>query len=225
MVSLIPVIEFEPASYSKQTRQSPSVSSREEPRGWELYWRDSLGDSGIDELDAYRPGGWNVPIAALTRPSTLRAMLDAAFGQVDAALEDKVPTDEIPMLAGGYILRADSGEIEPGCCSDFAKIDSWMEAAAWHSSDWKMIWIGHPWTHVSALGDTLTFLRPSEDEPPRSAETLLSVSRGELTAAIPLAVELVNALTERLRSVVAEYHPASASAEIVRVLTWGHRPR
>ena len=55
MISLIPVIEFEPASYSKRTRELPSITSREDPQAWELYWRESLEDSGIED---YLPAVW-----------------------------------------------------------------------------------------------------------------------------------------------------------------------
>jgi hypothetical protein len=84
-----------------------------------------------------------------------------------------------------------------------------------------MVWIGHPWTHVSAEGDTLRFLQQSEEVTPKLTEIHLSVPRGDLVAAIPVAVAIVETLAERLRSIVAECHPASVSAEIVDVLTWG----
>jgi hypothetical protein len=225
MISLIPVIEFEPASYSKRTRESPSVTSRDDPQAWELYWRESLEDSGIDELHPHRAGGWYVPVTELTRPSTLRALLDVAFDKVNATLENDLPMDELPMLPGGYVLGDGRGEIEPGCCSDFSNIDSWREAVAWRSREWKMVWVGHPWTYVSAEGDTLRFLQPSEDDRPKATDIHLSVPRGDLVAAIPVAVTLVETLAERLRSIVAECHPASVSAEIVGVLTWGHFTR
>jgi hypothetical protein len=136
MISLIPVIEFEPACYSKRTRELPSVTSRDDPQAWELYWRESLEDSGIDELHPHRAGGWHVPVTELTRSSTLRAMLDVAFDKVDATLENDLPMDELPMLPGGYVLGNGWGEIEPGCCSDFSNIYSWREAVAWRSREW-----------------------------------------------------------------------------------------
>jgi hypothetical protein len=104
MISLIPVIEFEPASYSKRTRESPSVTSRDDPQAWELYWRESLEDSGIDELHPHRAGGWYVPVTELTRSSTLRVMLDVAFDKVNATLEYDLPMNELPMLPGGYVV-------------------------------------------------------------------------------------------------------------------------
>ena len=51
MVELIPAVEFEPGSFSHVARLSPSVTSEQNPDAWREYWKQSLADSQITELD------------------------------------------------------------------------------------------------------------------------------------------------------------------------------
>ncbi len=63
-----------------------------------------------------------------------------------------------------------------------------------------MVWIGHPWTHVSAKQDVLTILEPSEEDVPAAPTAFCSVSREVLVCAIARAAETVSAFGERLRT-------------------------
>src|SRR5437868_6676648 len=116
MISLIPVIEFEPARYATRERQPPPITAQHDTQAWEAYWRASLSDAGIDELHPFRPGGWQVPITQLVRPSTLRTILEAQLKHVETA-------DTLATFPGGYILASGEIAIGPGCCSDLSTLD------------------------------------------------------------------------------------------------------
>lgn len=199
MVTLTPVVELEPGAYAKRPREYPQVPGSEDPDGWDDYWRASLADSGITELNPISKGSWLVPIEQLVRPATLAALLGVEHDD-----PDRSPEDALASICGGYVLESGEKKILPGCCGDLSNLEDWREAAAWHKPEWHMIWIGHPWTHVSADGDTLRFLKPSDNDPPESTEIHLTVSRSDLTAAIEAANALLEQFAGRLRPLIVE---------------------
>lgn len=193
MVSLNPVVEFEPYTFSTQTRDIP-MDADDTPEGWEQYWRDSLSDSGITGLNPLRQCGWWVPIEQLLDPQLIRKLLE----KTPTWKPEYDPLTDLPKVLGGYALTNGDDWIGPGCCSDFSTLESWEEAAQWRSTDWQMVWIGHPWTHVSALNDRLAFLHPTEEDPPKTNELAMYVMRHELIAAINTAKSQVEAFTARV---------------------------
>lgn len=52
-MQLIPVVEFEPFAFQAKDRESPTDCDRQ---SWDDYWRNSLADSGITDIDHYQRG-------------------------------------------------------------------------------------------------------------------------------------------------------------------------
>lgn len=190
MVSLIPVVEFEPFAFKKAERELLGDSDEDCAQ----YWRDCLADSGIVDMEPIHPRSWWVTIDQLLDPVIIRKLLAAAPGS-SPKTEYETSLSE---LMAGFVLNQGDESIYPGCCSDFSTLDSWEEAAQWRSTDWQMIWIGHPWTHVSAMDDRLAFLHPTEEDPPKTRELAMYVMRHELLNAIASARTQVAAFTDRV---------------------------
>lgn len=218
MVSLIPVIEFEPANYSLSSRKFPSnKSAQEDPQAWDQYWRDSLMDAGINELSPIYPGSWFVAVSKLTRHSTLQTLLQIVFNDID-----DWNIEALPSLSGGYVFVQNDIQIVPGCCGDLGNLRDWHIACESHSNSWQMVWIGHPWTHVSAQGELLTFLEPTEEDPPTTLNQVVTVERSQLRKAIDDAAREVKALADRLMPIVATFKPSCPVRRVVEVLIEGH---
>jgi hypothetical protein len=216
-LSLIPVLEFEPAVYADPARPSPRWTPDETPQDWAAYWRAALNDAGIDELTPLRAGGWRVPITHVTRPSTLRTLITTIMNRADPQ-----GAAQVPVLPGGYALVGGDATIEPGCCSDFSTLHDWRDAARWQRPALKMVWIGHPWTYVSADGDVLHLLPPAEAEPPPTTRPLLTVGRQELLAAVAQAAQEVERFAARLCAICDAPTLPLTKEQLVQILIWGH---
>jgi hypothetical protein len=206
-ISLVPVIELAPASFATQDRSLPSAQEKE---GWDeryCYWRDALADSGVMGLQPIRSGSWHVPTKEFTDPTTLRNVLVAILRQ--EGIDYLSDPASIPVFEGGLALCGSGGEVlvEPTCCSDLANLSDWRLAANHRGSEWRMVWIGHPWLSVRFEEPWLVLSQPHESENPEegwafrpelleralaAAEAELDLFAGRLAAVLPLLGNVEN---------------------------------
>lgn len=216
-LALTPVVEFCVSKYRSRERSCPTVSSAENPQAWDIYWRACLKDAGIHNLEPFEMGSQLVPIRHVHEAHVLGALLHAELGDVE-----EWRAEFLSPLEGGYVLSAPEGQLKPACCGDLSNLEEWRRAAEHQSHDWAMVWIGHPWTNVSANADVLTFLHPTEEEPPVAPKALCQVPREALKDAVRAAAEAVAAFGERLRPRVAAMDPTMAVDDVLEVLLRGH---
>jgi hypothetical protein len=219
MTKLIPVVEFEPSSFSHENRSSPSVAGDKDPEAWQRYWKNSLADSGITELD---PVGysWLAHVADITRPETIATILRVYFQ--DRKIETLNDLEFISSIDGGYILKAETHTIYPTCCVSLEDIEGWEIASDWREPKWKMIWIGHPWIYCRYNGSQLEFTLPTE-----SSEELVAafaVIPVDLEKAVEAAREMVTAFGDRLRPELEKLVPQKLVEPTLKVLLWGKYP-
>jgi hypothetical protein len=215
MASLTPVIEFAPSDYSQREQPDPADAPAANASDWHAHWTASLADSGIHNLEPWRPGSWLVPARNLTSRATLLTLLRQHLADVARSRW----TGEIVPIPGGYVLARGEAEILPGCCGDLTNLDSWREAAANDSDAWRMVWIGHPWTFVRRVGDILQFAAPSESKMPHDLVIALSVPAAELAGAIAQAERERRAFASRLLPAIAQLSPPIPAAQLVECLT------
>lgn len=189
------------------------------PGAWDTYWRSSLQDAGIVNLEPFQEGSQLVSVRHLKDEDVLDALLRAELGDVEWDAEFLSP------LEGGYVLSVSESHLKPGCCGSLADLEDWRRAAEHRSEIWSMVWIGHPWTHVSAKADTLTLLRSSDDDPPVDPRVFCHLSREDLKAAIESAAEFLDSFRERLRPRVAAMKPTMPVDDILEILLRGHAAR
>lgn len=213
MANFLALLELEPLAFARQPRPSPSRSFAEVPEAWRDYWRASLADAGIDELEPI--GAQHVALADVRRESTLQAIVERALEGFDSASDLEV----LGPLCGGFLLRADGKELWPGCCSDLSNLVDWQTALEANPA-WRMLWIGHPWVFCRRQGSMLELSQPTEEDVP-PAGALMAVEMEEMVRLVDLASHVLDDFEARLRSVLASIHPRRA-AEIAEVLVRGH---
>ncbi len=218
MVELIPVIEFEPLAYSQEGRRSPPVERHQD---WYKYWKESLADSGITELEPVE-NSWLVRVVDLTQPNTIARLLRVHLGdQVVETLDD---LDSIGPLNGGYVLKTETYSLLPTCCVSLEDIKSWEEALRIKQSQqqpaWTPVWIGHPWIYCRRKGSHLEFSGYAES--PVGLEMAFSVRPDELQSAIESAREIVTEFGHRARSELAKLVPQTLIDSTLAILLWGH---
>jgi len=158
-LQLVPVVRFEPARFSREARDAPIVFARDDPLAWHRYWKDSLADAHIDDIEPVYPGSWWVATRTLT-DRTLHVLLHELLLEH----QESVDVEEIESLFGGYaLLHEDTVVVEHTCCTDFGDIAEWEHAATYRGVEWRDVWIGHPQIYVRFDEGRLLLSDPQDD--------------------------------------------------------------
>lgn len=213
--SLVPVLEMLAGTYATSERPSPEGPAFDRPDAWHRYWADSLADAGITGLVDTPVASSLVSLDQLT-PAILRVVLAKEFADTTWDLDDLGP------LTGGYLLRAGTCTLRPGCCGDLTNLNDWRQAAEHTSEAWAMLWIGHPWSHVRATADVLHLAEPCERTDTDRLVDALTLSRAELRDAVAAAARVLDRFEHLLLPLVEELRPRLPAGEVVRVLLRGH---
>lgn len=214
-VELIPVLELEPWVFSTVERPRPSGSVLETPEGWARYWLDCLADSGITGLSPLRPASWHVPVHELGDPETMEKILRLRTRDV-GSIEAVTDVDEAPILVGGLALLS-GGEVlvAPTCCSDLGNLSEWRAAAGYGESDWRMLWIGHPWLSVRYEGRLLVISEKHESDTPSGR---WAVDAGVLDRAVDAAEVELERFSRRLERVLMSLGSGDQAGRLARRL-------
>lgn len=198
---LVPVVELEPTAYATQEHPHGSGSWREDPHGWDRYWRRSLADAGISGLDPFPPGSWSVPVELLVEAHVLGALLRA---HADALPDENHPRwaadwrDSLGSFDGGFVLcDGDLPLMSPNCCCCLGSLLDWKAAAALTSPGWGDLWIGHPQASIRRQADLLEIRQNGHDWPPAGPERVV-VPLPALRRAIETAERDLQAFAARL---------------------------
>lgn len=217
MVELIPVIEFEPFTYSQEGRRSPPVKLHQDSDAWYKYWKESLADSGITELEPVE-NSWLVRVVDLTQPNTIAKLLRVHLGDQMVEIPDDL--ESIGPLNGGYVLKTETHLLLPTCCVSLEDIKSWEEALCWQQPAWTPVWIGHPWIYCRRKDSHLEFTGYAESTV--GLEAAFVVQPDELQSAIEAARETVTEFGHRARSELAKLVPQTLIDSTLAILLWGH---
>jgi hypothetical protein len=197
-IELIPAVELAPFDFAADGRSAPSGAYADMPEAWSRYWRDALADSGIGGLAPLHEASWYVPTSVFTDAALLGNVLEVIFRNLpdQADMSDRMP------LTGGLALRCRSEDvlIEPSCCGDLGNLADWRDVVGYRRSEWRMLWIGHPWLSVRYQAPGLIVSEPHESEDPTArwsvdpealraavdaAETELARFAGQIAEALP----------------------------------------
>lgn len=214
-VRLVPVVELEPREFSAQEHPRPSGSVLETSEGWGRYWQDCLADSGITGLSPLYPGSWHVPVRELEDGETLGKILRTLVGD-SIDLESPVDMEGCPVLAGGLALFSEGKLlVTPTCCSDLGNLSEWRDAAGHRDSEWRMLWIGHPWLSVRYEGNLLVLSEPHESDTPSG---LWTVDAGVLDRAVDTAEVELERFSRRLERVLTDLGSGDQARRLARRL-------
>jgi hypothetical protein len=207
-MQLIPVISFEPSSFQTQQRELPPGLVDEYPFEWYHYWKNSLADSGITDIEPCYPDSWLVEINKLTT-SNLEILLVKQH-QID---QDwlKTDADNVGSFSGGYIFSCETAHILPECCGSLMDIAHWEMASQWIDTTTEtLLWIGHPYLMVKAIDDQ--FLQISDED-----DSEYQINRHELKLAIAETRQQLANFQEILLPAVSTSYPQLSSAATLRV--------
>lgn len=187
-MKLIPVVEFEPFAFQTVERESPIDCSNDDPQSWDDYWRNSLADGGITNIEPYEMSSWFVEVSKLT-PKIVEILLNITY-----KVQDKTATSleemELGSLSGGYVLQVSKTvQITPQCCGGLEDIEDWETASNWMNTEEMMLWIGHPWLMVSSVDDRHLQIRRTAEYGQPKEPVLITIDRNELKKAIIVARE------------------------------------
>lgn len=220
-VRLVPVIEMDPTDYGGIDRPLPVDWTAD---GYLNYWYACLADAGIEGL---KPVGFCcVPMEQFTSVHVLERLIHACRFEDDSDSPENSfdrfldPEEHLIAFSGGYALSLDDRIVcTPRCCADLANIEEWQMAADYRLTDWKMIWIGHPWIDVRYDGDCLVFIDPTENEGQGEWIGEISIAPDLLQQAIDQAKQSVRDFYRRLLPVVERLVPSGKAVQIARILT------
>lgn len=206
-VALVPAVELEPGKFATRERPLPAGTGRDVPEEWTRYWLDSLADSGVVGLTPLWPASWLVTTRQLTGGEVLGRVLSAIVREWGGPAAFSDP-DGKPVLDGGLALCRD-GEVlvAPTCCGDLGNLSEWRDAAAYRQTEWKMVWVGHPWVSVRFDEGRLVFSEPHESDAPTAR---WSVRPEELHRAVAAAEAELEDFARRLRTVLGDMGVAEA---------------
>jgi hypothetical protein len=213
--SLTPVLELRASTFSTRDRPLPAGSRRENPTEWHDRCVASLADSGLVGLAAFPIGSQFCPLDQLT-PEFVRIILQKELADVT-----EWNLDEVGPLSGGYVLTHGDALIAPGCCGDLSNLHDWSEAANSSSDDWQMVWIGHPWTHVRASGETLVFASPSDEASSPPPQELVRIDREDFRRALADASRRRETFAKVVRAALEPICPRDIAPDVTRILVFG----
>jgi hypothetical protein len=171
-MQLIPVIEFEPSHFQTQQHKQPSGSIYECRDEWDLYWKNSIADSGINGLISYHKGFGLVELTKLT-PAIVEFYL-TKYSQINSE------TTRLSNLDGGYVFQIDAVNIIPQYCGNFSDIDEWERALELTQGIETTLWSGGiPWLGVRGIDRKSLQIRTANGD-----NTNVRVDRQELKMAI-----------------------------------------
>ena len=227
MLQLIPVIEFEPGKFQSEDSELWNMYDDDDPKGWNNYWRNSLSESGITNLEPYETNSWLVETNKLTS-EIVEVLLKKTHEIEDDSITDPEEMGVGP-LSGGYVLEvSDTVQITPNCCGGLENIKDWEEASNWMDTKETDLWIGHPQLYVKSLDcHTLQIRRTAEYGEPEEP-VFITIDRHELKAAITDARKqleifrqvILFALPNVFPHLFKEYSSPLAS-EIANILVYG----
>jgi len=202
-MQLSPVVEFEPFAFQAVARESPTDYDRQ---SWDDYWRNSLADSGITDIDPYQRGSWFVEVDKLTS-EIVEILLHKTYKVCDrtaTSLEEMISGS----LSGGYVFEvSNTVQIMPQCCGDLENIRQWETASNWMKTEEMMLWIGHPWLMVSSIDSQYLQIRRTAEYGEPEEPVLITIDRYELKNAIIVAKEQLDIFKQVLLAALPSVFP------------------
>lgn len=214
-LQLVPVVELAPWPYARSERAMPEGSAYAVPEAWQLYWKASLADSGIHDLEPLRPASFLVPLHRLTTPHVLRRLLQVEFVTQSFSGEEE-DAENLGALSGGHaLLEAGRVVIEPRCCGDLGDLRSWWNAALRRDGGF---WIGHPQVEAAQEEGGLVLREAEEFFMGAPSLRAWRMSLDALARAIPSAIEEQESFSRRLEPILAELLSPALAPELARRL-------
>jgi hypothetical protein len=102
---------------------------------------------------------------------------------------------------GGIYIQYGTNTIDSQCCSDIADIETWRDLLTAENTEWKDIWIGHPWVYYK-FDDTYIYFSNYDDSGTDMPVTAFQISKKEFCALLELKLNMFDAFKQRVYQVI-----------------------
>lgn len=180
MITLVNVIEVSSLLYAEDDFELPNVSDYPDSEEWYLKWEEKVSTLNFN----FRPieKGTSLIDIETIDDENLQMILKSKSEDIE---DDPEEGDFVMAFDGGIALKADNGiPIRPNCCSDMSDIRSWQDIFTNSSTEWTMLWIGHPWVLYRKENGKISFSEYTESSEidPENIKILVEVEESELRA-------------------------------------------
>ncbi|UKB78892.1 hypothetical protein [Chryseobacterium sp. MEBOG07] len=141
-MKLINTIEISPLRYVKEEVGLPEISDYPNHEEWFTKWKEAVSQLNFN-FETIEKGSYLVDIKTID-DETLKMIVEAKIED----MESEESEEDVFVMAfdGGIVLKIENDIlIQPNCCGDISNIEDWKNIFKNPSSEWKDIWIGHPW--------------------------------------------------------------------------------
>lgn len=152
-MELINTIEISPYDFANSEYEYPNGSSAELPDEWDKFWKRCLADKNLENLNSIRKGSYLVDINSIKK-SELKEILKSELKEIE--LDDF--EEQVGRICGGIVIKIKNKfPIEPTCCGDIGNLYEWEEIFENSDTNWKQLWIGHPWIFYRKANNEIEF--------------------------------------------------------------------
>ncbi|WP_083190182.1 hypothetical protein [Chryseobacterium artocarpi] len=160
MIQLINTIEINLFKYSDEDFEFPEFSDYLNHEEWFVKMMEVASQLNIN-VNTIQKGSFLVDIETID-DETLQVLVNQKLGEIDA---DDSEEDLCVLSFDGGVVFKNNNEflIEPNCCSDLSNIQEWQAIFENETSEWKDIWIGHPWILYKRENGIISFSDYTEE--------------------------------------------------------------
>lgn len=200
-MKLINTIEISPLRYSKEEFELPEISDYPDPEKWFTKWEEAVSQLNFN-FETIEKGSSLVDIETID-DENLIMIVETTMEDMES---DKSEEDiDIMAFDGGIVLKIeDKILIQPNCCGDISNIEDWENIFKTPTSEWRMLWIGHPWVFCKRENGKVFFSEYTESnvEDVENIKIVAEVEESELKTELEkVIIQQVN-LKSRILSVL-----------------------
>ncbi|MDR4951912.1 hypothetical protein REB14_06920 [Chryseobacterium sp. ES2] len=200
-MKLINTIEISPLRYAKEEFELPESSDYPDPEEWYTKWEEVASRLNFN-FKTIQKGSYLVNIEDID-DDNLEMIVEAKMED----MESDESEEDICIMAfdGGIVLKIeDEILIQPSCCGDISNIEDWRNIFKIPSSEWKSLWIGHPWVFYKWENGKVCFSEYTESnvEDVENIKIVAEVEESELKAELEKVVMQQINLKNRIMSVL-----------------------
>ncbi|MDW9382295.1 hypothetical protein [Chryseobacterium sp. JV558] len=218
-MKLINTIEISPLRYSKEEFELPEISDYPDHEEWFAKWEEAVSQLNFN-FEAIEKGSYLTDIETID-DENLKMIVETKMEDTgpDESEEDRY----VMAFDGGIVLKIeDKILIQPNCCGDISNIEDWKNIFNTPSSEWKDLWIGHPWVFYKRENGKICFSEYTESniEDVENIKIVAEVEESELKAelekVIMQQINLKNRIVSVLKTLNCKY-PEKISKQLAGI--------
>ncbi|PWN60393.1 hypothetical protein [Chryseobacterium viscerum] len=180
-MKLINTIEMNPLRHFKEEVGLPEIDDYPNYKEWFIKWKEVVSRLNFN-FETIEKESYLVDIETID-DETLKMIVEAKIEDMES--EESEEDVFVMPFDGGIVLKMENEIlIQPNCCGDISNIEDWKSIFKNPSSEWRDIWIGHPWVLYKTENGKVCFSEYTESniEDIENIEIVAKVDESELKA-------------------------------------------